>query len=168
MIFSWPFPPITSWDEAFPQLEQCIVEHVHALYRVEVANTGGQGLSGRRTKRVLASLGNRLDRAAIFNPASVASAHNELLTPLPENPILPSQSTGEQTEGKPPGMDGAFPRQTQSQPELRPYEQTHGTSRSRSPLPRDGKQGGKTELEHALPVTDRDVQQVLCGEVSEQ
>ena len=61
-----------------------------------------------------------------------------------------------------------FPNQMQSQPELRPYEQTHGTSRSRSPLPRDGKQGGKTELEHALPVTDRDVQRVLCGEVSEQ
>ena len=51
-------PTRTSWDEASPHLERCIVEHVHALYRVQVATTGGQGHSGRRTKRVLASLTN--------------------------------------------------------------------------------------------------------------
>ena len=53
-------PTRTSWDEASPHLEQCIVEHVRALYRVQVATTGGQGHSGRRTKRVLASLTRRL------------------------------------------------------------------------------------------------------------
>ena len=53
-------PTITSWAEASPHLERCIVERVRALDRILVATTGGQGHSGKRTKRVLAGVKTRL------------------------------------------------------------------------------------------------------------
>ena len=55
-----------------------------------------------------------------------------------------------------------------SDPRMHHYGKNHGTSRSRSPHPRDGKQGGSAESEHALPMNDRALQRVLWEEVSEQ
>ena len=53
-------PIITSWNEASPHLERCIVEHAHALYRDQVAANEGQGHLDRRTKQALAKLKRRL------------------------------------------------------------------------------------------------------------